>query len=301
MIEIINHLDHPEVNPKVISASNAIINISAYYFLELNDLQNLKSILKNKALSLELKGTILLAHEGNNLFLAGTREKIYQMTDFLSTLLPLPDIDFKESPSDDQPFKRLLVKIKKEIISMGVPEVKPYDFKAPYISAQELKAKLDNNPELIMLDTRNDYEIKIGKFTDAVELPIRTFRAFPEAIKHLDESFKNKPIVTYCTGGIRCEKAASFMISQGFKEVYQLHGGILKYFETCGESHYEGDCFVFDQRVALNPNLIETDAAQCFACRMPVTKEEQQSYLYKIAEYCPSCYQKNKNKERNEL
>lgn len=276
-----------------IDLNNEIINVSAYCFMELVDLQELRIMLKNKATSLDLKGTILLAHEGINLFLAGTRNAIQEMTTYLTNLLTLPGIDFKESLSYDAPFKRLLVKIKKEIISMGVPEIKPSKFKAPYITAQELKNRLDNDSNLIVLDTRNDYEIKIGKFKNAVELPIRTFRAFPDSIKNLDESLKDKPIVTYCTGGIRCEKAASFMISQGFKEVYQLHGGILKYFEECGEAHYEGDCFVFDQRVALNPDLIETDTAQCFACRMPVTVEEQQSEFYKIAEYCPACYSKN--------
>lgn len=270
--------------------TNEIINVSAYCFTELEDLANLRTTLKNKALSLDIRGTILLAHEGINLFLAGTREAINEMISFLHSTLVLPDMDFKESLSDHIPFKRLLVKIKKEIISMGVPEIKPSQFKAPYITAQELKNKIENDPNLVILDTRNDYEMKLGKFADALELPIRTFRAFPESIRQLPAELKDKTIVTYCTGGIRCEKAASFMISEGFKEVYQLHGGILKYFEECGQSHYEGDCFVFDKRVALNPKLEETDTAQCFACRMPVTKEEQQSEFYKITEYCPACY-----------
>jgi UPF0176 protein len=275
------------------SNNNEMMNISAYCFVELDNLQELRLTLKNKALSLDIKGTILLAHEGINLFLAGTRDAIAEMTTFLNTLLVLPDIEFKESISDHKPFKRLLVRIKKEIISMGVPEIKPSEFKAPYITPQELKNKLDNDPNsVVILDTRNDYEIKLGKFSNAVELPIRTFRAFPDSIQNLDPSLKDKPIVTYCTGGIRCEKAASFMISQGFKEVYQLQGGILKYFEECGESHYEGDCFVFDKRVALDANLAETSTTQCFACRMPVTLEEQQSPLYKIAEHCPACYEK---------
>lgn len=280
--------------PQNIDVNNEIINVSAYCFVELSNLQELRETIKNKALDLDLKGTVLLADEGINLFLAGTRGAIQTMTQFLTTLLTLPGIDFKESISDHRPFNRLLVKIKKEIISMGVPEIKPSQFKAPYMTAQELKNRLDNDPNLVVLDTRNDYEMKIGKFKNALELPIRTFRAFPESVKTLDESLKDKTIVTYCTGGIRCEKAASFMISQGFKDVYQLHGGILKYFEECGESHYEGDCFVFDQRVALDPNLAETDIEQCFACRMPVTVEEQQSEMYKVVEYCPACYHKNK-------
>lgn len=276
------------------SPLNPIINISAYCFTELNDLHVLRPILKNKALELDIKGTILLAHEGINLFLAGTPDAIDNMIAFLNATLHLPEIEFKKSISDAIPFKRLLVKIKKEIISMGVPEIKPSQFKAPYISAQELKAKIESDPNLVILDTRNDYEVQLGKFANSVELPIRTFRAFPEAVRELDPQLKNKTIVTYCTGGIRCEKAASFMISQGYKDVYQLQGGILKYFEECGEAHYEGDCFVFDKRVALNPSLTETDTEQCFACRMPVTLEEQQSDKYKIAEYCPACYGKNR-------
>ena len=280
--------------PINIDVNNEIINVSAYCFVELGNLEELRISIRDKALSLDLKGSVLLAHEGINLFLAGSRADIQSMTKFLTVLLTLPGIDFKESTSDHKPFNRLLVKIKKEIISMGVPEIKPSQFKAPYITAQELKNRLDNDPNLVVLDTRNDYEIKIGKFKNALELPIRTFRSFPDSVKNLDESLKDKAIVTYCTGGIRCEKAASFMISQGFKEVYQLQGGILKYFEECGESHYEGDCFVFDQRVALNPNLVETQVEQCFACRMPVTVEEQQSEFYKVVEYCPACYHKNK-------
>jgi UPF0176 protein len=281
------HQPIPETQP--------MMNISAYCFTELNNIHELRPVLKTQCEQLDLKGTILLSQEGINLFLSGTPENIADFKKYLLNTLVLPNIAFKDSPSGYKPFTRLLVRIKKEIISMGVPEIKPSDFTAPYMQAQELKNRLDAGEEIVILDTRNDYEYKTGKFNNAIKLPIRTFRAFPEAIKNLKQTnpeLKNKTILTYCTGGIRCEKAASFMISEGFNDVYQLDGGILKYFEECGDAHYDGECFVFDKRVGVAPDLTETTTVQCFACRMPVSVDEQQTEQYKIGVHCPACYLK---------
>ncbi|MFI4937581.1 MAG: rhodanese-related sulfurtransferase [Candidatus Berkiellales bacterium] len=233
------------------------VNISGYKFTQLDNLEQLQQDLKANCLSLSLKGSILISTEGINIFLSGQRQAILEFYAYLATL-NLPTIEFKESFSDYPPFKRMKVLIKAEIITMGVPWVDPANHSAPAVSAEEFKQWLDEKKPLVILDTRNQYEIEIGKFKTAFDLSIDHFREFPEAIKNLPEEFKNKTIVTYCTGGIRCEKAAPYLIAQGFNNVYQLEGGILKYLEKCDGTHYEGDCFVFDDRVALNAKLQES-------------------------------------------
>lgn len=268
-----------------------IVNLASYKFIVLDDLANLRESLRVNCTTLKISGTILLAHEGINLFVAGERSSIDALKqDLIQRFGPFP---FKESFSSYQPFKRMLVKIKKEIIAMGVEHTDPEQKPAPYVQAQELKKWLDEGRDVVILDTRNDYEMRIGKFKNAKELDLKTFRQFPNEVQKLDPALKKRTIVTYCTGGIRCEKAATYMINEGFEDVYQLDGGILKYFEECGGAHYEGDCFVFDQRVALDPNLEKTQAVQCFACRMPVLPMEQASAQYKVEEYCPHCFEKN--------
>ena len=157
----------------------------------------------------------------------------------------------------------------------------------------ELKQILDAGKEVIVLDTRNEYECRIGTFENALELNIRSFRDFPKAIEELDENLKDKPVVMFCTGGIRCEKASVVMMDAGFSNVKQLKGGILGYFEQVGGDYWNGDCFVFDRRVAVNPQLEETDVVQCYACRVPLLLEEQNSGEYVIAQSCPYCSGKN--------
>ena len=278
------------------------LNVSSYKFTKLEKLQELKVKLKNHALGTGIKGTILISDEGVNLFLSGLPENVHAYNDFLADKTPIGRMEFKESFSSSRPFKRTLVRIKKEIISMGMPEIKPELEPAPRISVEEFKNWLDVRKEgkkdFVVLDTRNDYELKIGKFNDSVDLDINTFRTFPEALNKI-EDLKDKTIVTLCTGGIRCEKAAPLMQKEGFKDVYQLDGGILKYFEENGSKHYDGECFVFDQRVAVDGNLHETKTEQCFACRTPLTLEEQSSSKYKIEEYCPHCYDKNGIKQES--
>lgn len=264
------------------------INISGYQFINLSNLDEIQRNLKAFCESLGLKGTILLGNEGINSFLSGSREQIdayYQkLPEFGYSII------YKESPSTCSPFNKMIVKIKREIVTMGRPEVDVVKSDAPRLSPQEFKQWLDEERPVVILDTRNEYEVRIGKFKNAIDLTIRHFREFPDAIQKLPEEYKSLPIVTYCTGGIRCEKAAPFMMMQGFKNVYQLDGGILKYLEECNNAHYEGECFVFDKRIAVDETLEETPTLQCIACREPVTADEQRSGYYREGHSCPRCY-----------
>lgn len=260
------------------------INTSAYKFVSIpeSEFSSLRQALKEKADACQLKGTILLSAEGINSFLSGTRENIDAYKDFLNSHPLFDGMEFKESESEHQPFSRMLVRLKKEIISMGHPEIQPEKKTAPYLKPEELKRWYDEHKEMIVLDTRNDYEVDIGTFEEAVDLNIETFRDFPNAVTMLPKDMKKKPVVTFCTGGIRCEKAAQYMLDQGFEEVYQLEGGILNYFEQCGGDHWKGECFVFDKRVAVDPNLHETQTAQCYSCRGVLTVSQQNKP-------CPQC------------
>ena len=262
----------------------AIINISTYKFVTLSagSLPDLRVVLKDEADACSLKGTILLSTEGINCFLAGTREHIDRFKAFLAARPAFSDMTYKESESDYQPFSRMLVRLKKEIISMGHPEIEPEKKKAPTISPEKFKQWYEDNKDMVVLDTRNDYEIALGTFESAVDLDIENFRQFPDTVKLLSDEIKKKPVVTFCTGGIRCEKAAEYMLENGFEEVYQLDGGILNYFEKCGGEHYDGDCFVFDKRVAVDSDLNEADVEQCYGCRGVIAASQKEVP-------CPSC------------
>lgn len=270
--------------------NSTFVNIAGYKFVTLDDLPGLKAQLLPRCRELELKGTILLSTEGINLFLAGGRESVDSFVDELRQLKPFTDFEVKESISDHQPFNRMLVRLKKEIISMGVPAIVPEQRTSPKLKATELKQWLDEGKPVTLLDVRNDYEVEVGTFENAMPIGIDHFRKFPEAVNQLPADVKEKPIVMFCTGGIRCEKAGPLMEEQGFENVFQLDGGILKYFEECGGDHYDGECFVFDQRVAVDPELQETDTTQCYACQAVLTVEDQQSSLYRPPHACPNCY-----------
>jgi predicted sulfurtransferase len=236
-----------------------------------------------------LKGTILLAPEGINFFLAGPPSAVDGFTTYLGGDDRFSGIPLKTSYTDYQPFNRMNVRKKTEIISVGLDHIRPADGTGPEIEPQEFKAMLDRGEAVHVLDTRNDYELRVGTFENAIDLNIRTFRAFPEAIKRLPEAMKDEPIVMFCTGGIRCEKASAIMMEAGFRNVKQLKGGILGYFEGVGGDHWDGDCFVFDQRVAVNPALDETEVVVCFACREPLSGAEQTSSDYVVGVSCPYC------------
>lgn len=225
-----------------------ILNIAGYKFITLNKLESLRDQLKALCRRCELKGTILLAEEGINIMLAGSQANVAIFLNEIKNDSRFPDMEFKNSYSNFVPFQRLLIKIKKEIIAFNISGVHPEKYTAPRIYAQEFKQWLDKNKDMVVLDVRNQCEIEAGKFKNAIDLEIKNFKTFPQATKKLPESIKQKPIVAYCTGGIRCEKAATYLMRQGFKQVFQLQGGILQYFAECGATHFEGQCFVFDDR-----------------------------------------------------
>jgi UPF0176 protein len=267
-----------------------ILNVAAYKFLPLSDLRQRRARLQALCRTENLKGTILLSPEGINLFVAGAPQCVERLLTELRGWPGLEDLRPKVSETEHQPFRRMLVRLKKEIIAFGVEGIEPARRTSPKLSAQELKRWLDEGRPVTLLDTRNNYEVKLGTFRNALPIGIDHFREFPAAVARLAPELKEQPIVMFCTGGIRCEKAGPFMESQGFKSVLQLDGGILKYFEECGGEHYDGECFVFDQRVGVDPGLQETGASQCFRCQTPLTEADQQHERYVQGESCPYCF-----------
>ena len=239
---------------------NPILNISAYLFTPLASPEAWRDQCRDQATSRQLKGTILLAPEGINLFLAGTQEQVEGFLQWMRQQDGMAGLGGKKSWSAEQPFGKLLVKVKGEIIRMNHPTIAPADGRAPAISPADLQRWLDQGHDdqgqaVVMLDTRNAFEVNHGKFTDALDWGLEKFSEFPQAAREHLADLEGKTVVSYCTGGIRCEKAAIFLRELGLTDVYQLDGGILQYFEDTGGVHFQGDCFVFDERVALAPDL----------------------------------------------
>ena len=238
----------------------SVVNISCYKFVTLADREALKANLTARCRALGLKGTILLAPEGINVFLAGSREAIDAIVAHLRGDPRFVDLAPKESLSAEPPFKRMRVRLKKEIITMKHPLIRPEEGRAPSLPPATLKTWLDRGCDdegrpVVMLDTRNDYEVAAGTFENAVDYGIGVFSEFPPRLAERRADFAGKTVVSFCTGGIRCEKAAIHMQEIGIERVYQLEGGILKYFEEVGGAHYRGDCFVFDERETLSADL----------------------------------------------
>ncbi len=288
-----------EAKPKFLTAA-------LYKFVTLENFAALQANIHAACEAHQIKGTILLAREGINGTIAGLPENIRQVLHFLRTDTTFEgkfaDLEHKESYADDHPFYRMKVKLKKEIVTMGVPSVNPNNTVGTYVKPEDWNA-LISDPDVILLDTRNDYEVHIGTFKGAVNPETTTFREFPEYVaKNLDKT-KHKKVAMFCTGGIRCEKASSYMLEQGFDEVYHLQGGILKYLETVPEatSLWQGECFVFDQRVAVKHGLAVGDYDQCYACRMPLSPEELKSPLYTAGIACPHCYNKTSEDKKAAL
>jgi UPF0176 protein len=267
-----------------------ILNIAAYKFLPLSDLRALRARLQTLCKTANLKGTILLSPEGINLFVAGEAQGIERLLSELRSWPGLENLAPKVSETGQQPFRRMLVRLKKEIIAFGVPGIDPARRTSPKLPAKELKRWLDEGRAVTLLDTRNDYEVKLGTFRNALPIGIDHFREFPQALARLAPELKEQPIVMFCTGGIRCEKAGPLMEREGFKSIFQLDGGILKYFEECGGEHYDGECFVFDQRVGVDPSLHETGSSQCFACQTPLSETDQQHEHYVPGKSCSYCF-----------
>jgi UPF0176 protein len=267
-----------------------ITNISTYRFTPLSNLKELREELATSCKAWNLKGTILLSTEGINLFVAGTADAIERLLTRLREIPGLENLEPKVSHSESQPFNRMLVRIKKEIIAFGIETVRPASYTSPKIAPRELKQWLDEGRPVTLLDTRNNYEVKLGTFRNAIIPEINTFRDFPQAVRNLPENLKNEPVVMFCTGGIRCEKAGPFMEMEGYSQIYQLDGGILKYFEECGGAHYDGECFVFDRRVGLDPGLRETESVVCHACQTPLDANDREDPRYTEGRSCPYCH-----------
>ena len=272
---------------------NLFLNIAGYKFERLDRLDTLIPEFQDKCDELELKGSVYLSPRGINFSISGTEANIEKYIDFMESDSQFLNIPLKKTYSETQPFRRMKVRLKKEIISLGRDDIDPRELTGEYVSPQELLSMYENNEDVIVLDTRNEYETRVGLFENALDLQLDTFRDFPKAIEQLPEEYKDKQIVMYCTGGIRCEKASAVMLKAGFTDVKQLEGGVLDYFKETGGKYWNGDCFVFDERVALDTDLNETEYIYCYICREPLSAEEKASPDFKINEYCPYCIKKD--------
>jgi UPF0176 protein len=278
-----------------------VVVCALYKFVTLEDYQEIKAPLLNFMLEQDLRGTLLLAHEGINGTVAGSRDAINALLSFLDNDPRLAEVSYKESFVDDMPFLRTRVKLKKEIVTMGVEGIDPKRVVGTYVQPKDWNA-LISDPDVILVDTRNDYEVQVGTFKHALNPNTESFREFPQYVKDNLDPTKNKKVAMFCTGGIRCEKSTAYLKEQGFEEVYHLEGGILKYLEDVPEqeSLWEGECFVFDERVTVNHSLEKGSYDQCNACRMPITEQDKLSDHYQHGICCPHCFNKStpEQKER---
>ena len=267
-------------------------NISGYCFVAIPDPELVRDELKVKLQHNGVLGTVLVATEGLNVALVGDSESIAASQLLFTEDARFASIDFKLSLSSFSPFSKLKVKVRPEIITFGQSGIDPQTDTALYLEADELKQWLESGKDFQLLDTRNNYETESGTFEAATTLDIENFRDLPEAVsKALDNGTLDpeKPLVTFCTGGVRCEKAAPWMSKKGFREVYQIRGGILRYFEHCGSEHWNGDCFVFDDRVEITPKLEETGAVICRRCHKAVSRRHQTPPDFVENSHCPAC------------
>ena len=268
-----------------------IIVAALYKFAKLPDYRELHGQVLDCCDVQGIKGTILLAQEGINGTVAGSRAGIDALLAFLRADARLAALEHKESLADEMPFYRMKVRLKKEIVTLGVPGIDPNEQVGTYVAPEDWNA-LISVPEVLVVETRTDYDCAIGTFQRAIDPKTATFRDFPAYVKqHLDPT-KHKKVAMFCTGGIRCEKASAFMLEQGFEAVYHLQGGILKYLEKIPAEHslWQGECFVFDQRVAVGHGLIEGQHDQCRSCRYPISPEDKTSPKYQEGVSCPRCY-----------
>ncbi len=263
-----------------------------YKFVKLPDFTQKRLPLLSYCKEQGVKGTILLAAEGiNGTIATASGDSIDAVMSFLHTDPRLADLEYKQSYADSPPFERMKVRLKREIVTIGLPEVDPNERVGTYVSPKNWNA-LISDPEVTLIDTRNDYEVSIGTFKGAINPQTDSFREFPDYIRQHLEPTKHKKVAMFCTGGIRCEKASSFMISQGFQEVYHLKGGILKYLEEVPEqeSLWQGECFVFDERVAVSQGLSPGTHEMCTSCGHPISESDQASSKYELGISCPHCF-----------
>ena len=271
------------MNPVVVSA--------LYRFVSLSDYQCLRQPLLDLCTKNDIKGTLLLANEGINGTVAGSRGAIDNLLSFLRSDPRLQPLQHKESYCDTAPFYRMKVKLKEEIVTMGVQGIDPNHVVGTYVKPHQWNQLIDD-PEVTVIDTRNYYEVAIGSFKGAKNPNTNSFREFPDYVKLNLDPQKHKKVAMFCTGGIRCEKSTAYLKDQGFEEVYHLEGGILKYLEEVppAESRWQGECFVFDNRVSVDHELAQGSYDQCHGCRHPITEEDKLSEKYLLGVSCPRCY-----------
>ncbi|NES80556.1 MAG: rhodanese-related sulfurtransferase [Moorea sp. SIO2B7] len=269
-----------------------VVVATFYKFIRLEDFAQKKSPLLKHCQAQGIKGTILLAPEGINGTIAGTREGIDSVLAFLRRDSRLTDLEHKESFAKSLPFERLKVKLKKEIVTLGLPEIDPSEQVGTYVKPKDWNT-LISDPEVVLIDTRNEYEVDIGTFKGAKNPKTDSFRQFQDYVDHHLDPSKQKKVAMFCTGGIRCEKASSFLLNQGFEQVYHLKGGILKYLEEVPsqESLWEGECFVFDERIAVKHGLEEGSYDMCRSCGHPISEVDQASPQYEEGICCPHCFE----------
>ncbi len=274
------------------SSENNIVVCALYRFVHLDNFETLRQPLLDTMLQHQVRGTLLLASEGINGTVAGSQNAINAVLNWLREDPRLDGIEYKQSYTNTPPFKRTKVKLKQEIVTMGVQGIDPRHTVGTYLNAEEWNALLQD-PEVVLVDTRNDYEYQVGSFKNAINPDTKTFREFPQYVQENLNPEQHKKIAMFCTGGIRCEKSTAFMKEQGFEEVYHLKGGILQYLEDTleEESLWQGECFVFDDRVTVNHQLEPGNYDQCHACRLPITEHDKQSEHYQKGVSCPYCYQ----------
>ena len=271
----------------------AFVVCALYKFVTLNDYQDLRLPLHNEMEKLDIRGTLLLANEGINGTIAGSNDGINRLLTWLKADDRLADIDYKLSFTDNMPFNRTKVKLKKEIVTMGIEGIDPKQVVGTYVDPLEWNA-LISDPDVILIDTRNDYEFTVGTFKNAINPNTESFREFPDYVKNNLNPEQHKKVAMFCTGGIRCEKSTAYLKEQGFENVYHLKGGILKYLEMVPEEQtlWEGECFVFDDRITVNLQLEKGQYDQCNACRLPITEADKASPNYEQGVSCPHCYDK---------
>ena len=280
---------------------NEILVAALYKFVEIDDLLSLQNNLYKICEENNIMGTILIADEGINGTISGKHNEIKETISSLTNDNRFSNIEIKYSSTDKQPFHRMKVRLKKEIVTIGLPEINPNKKVGTYVRPEDWN-ELISDPNVIVIDTRNKYETKIGSFQNALDPETSSFREFPDWVKKFknSEDNTNKKIAMFCTGGIRCEKASSLMKEEGFEDVYHLQGGILKYLETVDKENslWNGECFVFDQRVCLTDELEVGSYKMCFACRMPITEEEMQNEKYIEGISCIYCYDKTTEEKK---
>jgi len=275
------------------------LNVAFYKFIHFPNYIAYQSKILNFCVERNIKGTILLAEEGINVAAAGTKKNIYELLNFLKADNRFSDITHKESYSEAIPFHRMRVKLKKEIVSLGRPNINLSNPSGIRVDPKNWNILLAD-PDVVLVDARNDYEYQIGTFKNAISPKTTNFREFPAFIKEKLNTKENKKIAIFCTGGIRCEKASSYMLSKGFENVYQLNGGILKYLDEIetDKSLWEGECFVFDSRVSVDSELAKGNYEQCYACRRPLSEKELQSNLYQKGISCAYCINETSDAQR---